>query len=236
MNRTDRLYAIREELRRSGVRGRTAEQLSAAFEVSVRTIKRDISALQQGGFPVWARLGRTGGYVVDAAVTLPPVNITATEAAALAAALASHRGQPFHRDGHAALTKILAVMDAGARRRADELARRIWVDDAESSDGTPRVRSAVEAALLERRVLLLRYRDQSGVTTSRHVDPQLLARTGGAWLLLAWCRLRDGLRWFRLDRIETASLTATTAREIDLATIGRPPESAKDLSSYTQPT
>ncbi|WP_066464972.1 helix-turn-helix transcriptional regulator [Sanguibacter suarezii] len=234
MNRTDRLYAIREELRRSGARGRTAEQLSDTFEVSARTIKRDISALQQGGFPVWARLGRTGGYVVDAGATLPPVNITATEAAALAAALASHSGQPFHRDGHAALTKILAVMDAGARSRADQLARRIWVDDDSSSDGTARVRSAIEAALGDRRVLLLRYRDGSGATTSRHVDPQLLARAHGTWYLIAWCRLREGVRWFRLDRIETASPTVATACEVELEEIGRPPERARDLSSYTQ--
>lgn len=234
MNRTDRLYAIREELRRSGARGQTAEQLSTTFEVSVRTIKRDISALQHGGFPVWARLGRVGGYVVDANATLPPVNITAMEAAALAAALASHRGQPFHADGHAALAKILAVMDTGARHRADELARRVWVDDDDSGDGTPRVRSAVEAALLDRRVLLLHYRDESGTGTRREVDPQLLARRRGAWYLIAWCRLREGVRWFRLDRIETASLTAATCRDVDMAEIGRPPDSAASLASYTR--
>ena len=234
MNRTDRLYAIREELRRSGDLGRTADQLSATFEVSVRTIKRDISALQQGGFPVWARLGRSGGYVVDANATLPPVNITATEAAALAAALASHRGQPFHSDGHAALAKVLAVMDAGARSRADQLARRIWVDAADSLDGSRHVQAAVEAALLQRRVLLLSYRDETGSTTRRQVDPQLLARTRGSWYLIAWCRLRDGVRWFRLDRIESASLTTIEASEIDPAEIGRPPESASDLSPYTR--
>lgn len=234
MNRTDRLYAIREDLRRSGDRGRTADQLSATFEVSVRTIKRDISALQQGGFPVWARLGRTGGYVVDAKATLPPVNVTAKEAAALAAALASHRGQPFHADGHAALTKILAVMDSGARSRADQLARRIWINDSGSPDGTSRVHSAVETSLLERRVLTLRYTDESGSTTSRQVDPQLLARTNGTWYLIAWCRLRDDVRWFRLDRIETATLTAIEAREVDPAQIGRPPDTASNLSPYTR--
>ena len=234
MNRTDRLYAIREELRRSGDRGRTAEQLSLSFEVSVRTIKRDISALQHGGFPVWARLGRSGGYVVDANATLPPLNVTAMEAAALAAALASHRGQPFHPDANTALTKILSVMDASTRTRADDLARRIWVDAADPSDGTPRVRAAVEAALVDRRVLHMRYRDQSGAATSRHVDPQLLARTRGTWHLLAWCRLREDVRWFRLDRIESATLTMTPAREVDLAEIGRPPESAVNLTAYTR--
>jgi predicted DNA-binding transcriptional regulator YafY len=53
MNGTDRLFAIREQLRGAGlVVGRTAEPLAEAFEVSVRTIKRDVSALQQAGCPV----------------------------------------------------------------------------------------------------------------------------------------------------------------------------------------
>src|SRR5690606_8617698 len=58
VNRTDRLFAIREELRGAGPAGRTAERLAEVFEVSVRTIKRDVAALQQAGFPVWARPGR----------------------------------------------------------------------------------------------------------------------------------------------------------------------------------
>ncbi|WP_245819526.1 HTH domain-containing protein [Rhodococcoides yunnanense] len=57
VNRSDRLYSVREELRRAGRSGRTAERLAEVFEVSVRTIKRDISALQQAGFPIWAQPG-----------------------------------------------------------------------------------------------------------------------------------------------------------------------------------
>lgn len=52
MNRTDRLYAIVEELRSAGAPGRTAERLARRFEVSTRTIKRDVSSLQQAGVPV----------------------------------------------------------------------------------------------------------------------------------------------------------------------------------------
>lgn len=66
MNRTDRLYALREELRRAGSVGRTADRLAETFEVSVRTVKRDISTLQHGGFPVWAQPGPGGGYAVTA--------------------------------------------------------------------------------------------------------------------------------------------------------------------------
>ena len=179
MNRTDRLYAIREDLRRSGPRGRTAEQLATAFEISVRTVKRDISALQQGGFPVWARTGRLGGYVVDSAATLPPVNFTAVEASALAAAIAAHRGQPFDMQARAALAKVLAVMDPQARRHADALTGRIWIDHGTVDAVDRRRRNAIERALQERRVVSLHYRDRHGARTTRRVDPQLLAFTAG---------------------------------------------------------
>ena len=62
MNRIDRLYALVEELRAAGPRGRTARQLAGRFEVSVRTIERDLSALGQAGVPLATKQGRTGGY------------------------------------------------------------------------------------------------------------------------------------------------------------------------------
>lgn len=62
VNRTERLHAVAEELRRAGRTGRTAGKLAQHFEVSTRTVKRDVAALQQGGLPVWAQPGPGGGY------------------------------------------------------------------------------------------------------------------------------------------------------------------------------
>ncbi|WP_166878826.1 YafY family protein [Salinibacterium sp. ZJ450] len=231
MNRIDRLYAMREELRRAGHTGRTAEQLAAVFEVSLRTVKRDISTLQQAGFPVWARLGRSGRYLVDESATLPPVTFTPTEAAALAAAVEAHRGQPFDGHGRAALTKILNVMEPPARDRTARLTRRIWTNEDGTPHGSKRVRTAVESALEQRRVLALRYRDANSEVTSRRVDPQLLAYTDGHWYLIAHCRLRQGVRWFRLDRIEHASATAELAVDLLLEEIGQPPQTARPVTS-----
>ena len=231
MNRTDRLYALREELRRAGPAGHTAARLAAELEVSVRTIKRDISALQQAGFPVWARPGPSGGYVVDASATLPPVNITAAEASALAAALAAHRGQPFARHGTAALTKILAVVDEPTRDRTRRLCERIWIDDGDQP-GPSGVLGAVEQALQERRVLALGYRDAQGAVTSRRVDPQLLAYLAGHWFLVAHCRLRDQVRWFRLDRVTRATLTTETATDIPVEDLGQPPPTARSVAPH----
>ncbi|MBM0259200.1 HTH domain-containing protein, partial [Micromonospora sp. 4G55] len=107
MNRTDRLYALVEELRAVSPRPRSARWLAGRFEVSTRTIERDISALQGSGVPIWAEPGRTGGYVVDRAHTLPPVNLTAVEAVAMAVALHRLGGTPFAGAGATALRKLL---------------------------------------------------------------------------------------------------------------------------------
>src|SRR5919106_1665866 len=103
MNRTDRLYAVVEELRAAGQRGHTARQLADRFEVSVRTIERDLSALGQAGVPLATRQGRTGGYTLDRSMSLPPLNFTAREAAAIAVALSGSEHVLFARDARSAL-------------------------------------------------------------------------------------------------------------------------------------
>ncbi len=86
VNRTDRVYAVVEELRAAGPRGVAARRLAERFEVSVRTIERDLDALRQAGVPLRGIQGRRGGYVVDPAMSLPPLNFTPGEAAAVAVA------------------------------------------------------------------------------------------------------------------------------------------------------
>ena len=137
------------------------------------------------------------------------MNFTAAEASALAAAIAAHRGQPFDRQARAALVKVLAVMDPQARRRADDLTERVWIDHSTTEAADPRRRTAIEHALQERKVLSLRYRDRHGAPSTRRVDPQLLAFTAGHWFLVARCHRREAIRWFRLDRIERATVTTS---------------------------
>jgi predicted DNA-binding transcriptional regulator YafY len=230
MKRIDRLYALREELRRAGPAGRTAERLAGMFEVSVRTIKRDISTLQHGGFPVWARPGPGGGYVVDASATLPPVNFTDAEVSGLAAAVAAHRGQPFDTHARAALVKALSVMDAHARECATALNNRVWIDHTDTP-GDARTRHTIEQALQEQRVLAVHYRDRHGRLTTRHIDPVLLARTQGHWYLVGHCRTRVAIRWLRLDRVSAAYLTTEPALNIPVEAVGSPPTTADAVAN-----
>jgi predicted DNA-binding transcriptional regulator YafY len=214
MNRTDRLYALVEELRAAAPGSRSAARLASRFEVSVRTIQRDLLALQEAGVPIWATPGPGGGYTIDPGHTLPPLNFTASEAAAIALAMARSGPMPFDGAARSALHKVAAAMSATGRSGAAELLARIHLlpDRREPSAGP--VVGAVEQALIEQRVLCLDYRDQHGQPTlARRVEPLGLVGAERDWYLVGWCRLRDTVRVFRLDRITTVELTGERSPE-----------------------
>ena len=86
VNRTDRLYALVEELRACAPRRRSARELALLYEVSGRTIERDMGALQQAGVPIYADAGRSGGYTADKSLALRQLNFSPAEAVAVAVA------------------------------------------------------------------------------------------------------------------------------------------------------
>ncbi|MEV0725622.1 WYL domain-containing protein [Micromonospora purpureochromogenes] len=228
MNRTDRLYALVEELRAVSPRPRSARWLAGRFEVSTRTIERDISALQGSGVPIWAEPGRTGGYVVDRAHTLPPVNLTAAEAVAMAVALHRLGGTPFAGAGATALRKLLAVLPAADAAEAHRLAGRVHLIG--EGPATP-VPAVVADAVSARRVLRLRYADGAGTASVREVEPLGYLGNSRHWYLLAWCRLRDGLRCFRTDRIlGVQALPEVVTRELRRDDLDIPQERVRVLS------
>lgn len=230
MNRTDRLHALSEELRRAGPRGRTSDRLAAWLEVSTRTVKRDVAALQQAGLPIWAQAGPGGGYVLDGHATLPPVNLTPGQAVAVAIALAASRDAPYAVDGRAALEKILDVMEPTARQRAEQLGARVWLrDGGRTSPIDAAVATAVEEGLADRRVLVLHYRDRAARPSHRRVEPHLLAHMDGHWYLVGWCSRRQAPRWFRFDRIHAAHVTDETVPHRDPALFGTPPIDAHSV-------
>ena len=239
VNRTDRLYALVEELRAVAPRPWSARQLARRYEVSMRTIERDILALQDAGVPVYAQTGRRGGYVIDKARTLPPVNFTAAEMVAITVSLAGAEGTPFAFAARSALRKVLAVAPAGQLAEAAQLMDRIRLIGTDrpvksgprpagaaepgaaaaeeaaaqpaSGQARPMVPLAIQEAITARHVLRLDYRDRHHEVTVREVEPVAFAGTRDHWYLLAWCRLREAARAFRVDRILAAVDTGEPA-------------------------
>ncbi len=198
MNRTDRLYALVEELRAVAPRPRSARWLALRFEVSARTIERDLSALQQSGVPIWAEPGRTGGYCLDPSHTLAPLGFTVEEALAVTISLGMLATSPFRDAATSALRKVVAVMDGASLGETAELASRIHLLDEGPTVQTP---AELAGALRTGQVLHIVYRDRSGTETSRDVEPMGYVGKGRDWYLIAWCRLRESLRAFKGDRI-----------------------------------
>jgi predicted DNA-binding transcriptional regulator YafY len=117
-----------------------------------------------------------------------------------------------------ALAKVVAVMSPRDRAAAEELAARIrFFEPREEDQGRVAVPLVLQRALAARRVLRIDYADSRGNTSSRVVEP--LGFLGGEhWYLVAWCRLRDATRGFRLDRIGVAEELDETVppRSIDI--------------------
>jgi predicted DNA-binding transcriptional regulator YafY len=206
MNRIDRLYAVVEELRAAGPRGRAARQLAAHFEVSVRTIERDLSALGQAGVPLATKQGRTGGYTLDRSMSLPQLNFTPREATAVAVALSGSENSVFARDARTALQKIVTAMPAGAVAEARSTAGkvRLLVRPALPPGPDATVTETIWRAVRDNDTLHIRYTDVGGLETERDVEPQLIVVGPRGTSLTAWCHLRGEDRAFRLDRITGA--------------------------------
>lgn len=210
MNRTDRLVAI--VLFLQGRRLVRAEDLASHFEVSLRTIYRDIAALGEAGVPISGEAGV--GYNLVKSYHLPPVLFTAEEAAALFVGgelVKRFADTSLHASADSALLKIRAILPADRQDELQRLERATVV--AGPQHPPPGIAHdtlrPVQQALVGRRVLRLVYRARSRTEdTVRAVEPMGTVFGGNAWYLVAWCRLRGEVRHFRLDRIRKLELTA----------------------------
>jgi predicted DNA-binding transcriptional regulator YafY len=232
MNRLERLYAISEELRRAAPRPLSASRLAERFEVSRRTIERDVAALRYGGLPLHTIDGPRGGVAL---ATTPPrtlLSLSPAELTALILAATNAGTMPFGYAASSAIGKLLDALPADTRVQVDDLRRRIRVVPLAARTGNARVRATVEDAVRTGNVLAITYRDRNGVVTRRHVDPVGFHGTPEHWSLVAWCHLRDGGRLFHLERIVRARLTRERAADHDYdEVLGWVPERGAPLTT-----
>lgn len=205
-----RLLRLVEELQG---RGRvTAAELAGRLGVSERTVRRDLTRLQDLDLVVEAWPGRTGGLSLAAGTLLPALRFTDDELLALVLALGRSAeaggGDTLERAAASALRRLDAVLSPETRARVMALSGAV-------SSGSPAPEYLVPApieyvirlaeAVHDTRRVQLSY-DSRGEVTRRQVDPYGLARIG-AWYLVGYCHLRQDQRTFRLDRMREVRLT-----------------------------
>ncbi len=208
MRRTARLFAIAEHLR-SRRTGTTAEALAERFGVTVRTIYRDLDALRDAELPVLAERGRGGGYALDRAYTLPPVNFNAREAALLVAVgswVTEMRVVPFTETIDAALDKVRAALGVAGQRELASHMKTLKFVGIPARASSPDVRRVLEQAWFEHRPMRIRYRDADGVPTERTVRVRSVVMERTETLVNCDDLDKGQARQFKLDRIERAAL------------------------------
>lgn len=183
-----------------------AEDLADHFEISVRTIYRDMVALGEAGIPIISEAGV--GYSLVKGYHLPPVMFTAEEASALSIGgkLVEHlTDASLRKEMESALLKIRSVLPRERQDYLDRLERSIAIVSHNAAT-TPRLSSQtltpIQRALAERRVLTMDYQGSNRQDlTKRQVESLGLIYYGDNWHLIAYCRLRQDVRDFRTDRI-----------------------------------
>src|SRR6185295_196478 len=165
MRRQARLFALADLLRarRTGI---TAEELAERFDVAVRTIYRDLETLRDAALPVNAERGRGGGYSLDRAYTLPPLNLTPREAALLVTLgrwATELRLLPFVDTLQRALDKIRGALSASAQRELLELVESLRFVGVPLLPIPEKLRGVLERAWFERAPIRIRYRSAEGV-------------------------------------------------------------------------
>jgi predicted DNA-binding transcriptional regulator YafY len=216
LSRSVRLLALLQTLR--GRRGPvTAGALARELGVSERTIYRDISDLVAQGAPIWGEAGV--GYVLRPGMFLPPLMLTEdeTEAVLLGLRYVEQRGDDvLWTASESARAKIVAMLSPERQAAVDVPA------SLPGPNGAPFPHNVVplavmRAAVRERMRLAIEYADGQAQLTERVIWPIQIGFTSHVRVVAAWCELRRAFRFFRSDRIHSATpLGCYPARRADL--------------------
>lgn len=204
MNRIDRLTATLIHLQSKKVV--TAQEIADRFEISLRTVYRDIRALEEAGVPLGAEAG-TGYFIMDG-YHLPPVMFSQEEANALVLGsklIEEQTDSSIKRHFNEAMFKIKSVLKNDEKDGLERLESQIRVASIprqESEDFPNNFLATIQNALIDQKVLSFKYfSNYTGDFNDRQVEPIGLTFYGNHWHLLAYCRLRKAPRDFRVDRL-----------------------------------
>ncbi|WP_430411760.1 helix-turn-helix transcriptional regulator [Kordia sp.] len=182
----------------------TATELSEKYDVSVRTIYRDIRKLEEAGVPVYTIEGR--GYSLTDTYTIAPVQFTEKQANALITAehiINQSKDVSFVNDFKEALTKIKSVFKTSIQEKSEILNEKIHVFNWKLEDTTSNVLSEIQLAITNFNLVEINYKKANDyIVSQRKIEPCAMYSTDNKWILIAWCYLRNELRAFRIDRIQ----------------------------------
>lgn len=182
----------------------TATELSEKFDVSVRTIYRDVKKLEDSGVPILTIEGK--GYSIMDGYTVEPVQFTEKEANALITAellINQSSDESFKADFKDALTKIKSVFKSSVQEKSELLQSKIHAYEEWSEYISSNILSEIQMAITNFNLVEIHYKkvtDKEALV--RMIEPIAIFTNQNRWMVIAWCHLREDYRAFRIDRIK----------------------------------
>ncbi|WP_067151459.1 helix-turn-helix transcriptional regulator [Pseudotamlana agarivorans] len=181
-------------------------QLSKEFKISKRTVYRDLLALEQANVPIVAIEGK--GYTLMNGYKIPPVMFTEPEANALIFAekmMSKTKDESLIKEFNNAISKVKAVLRNDEKIKADFLSNRTIIGKNWENKKTSNYLSIIQSALTNFNVLKIAYKKETDIQPIiRSIEPFAIYHSFSEdWIVVAWCRLRNEFRNFRIDRIKT---------------------------------
>lgn len=204
----DRIIAILIQLQSKKIV--KAQELADRFQVSLRTIYRDIRTLEQAGVPLYGEAGL--GYSLVEGYRLPPVMFTRAEATSFIAAeklMQKFTDEQLRRDYDSALFKLKAVLNAEEKERVEQLAHRVFVRPGRLSEPSkaPNALAEILKNIARKTKVELLYEAVNAAPVSRLIEPVGIFHDNHHWYILGFCYLRNDYRQFRTDRIHNITGT-----------------------------
>ena len=190
----------------------SAQELAKMFEVSTRTIYRDIEAISMAGIPVLATSGSGGGIEIMKDYKVDKKIFSTDDLSALLMGLSNISGMVRGSEVANALAKVKSFIPSEKAKSIELKASQIYID-LTPWEGNASVKNALEIikkALQENRLLIFTYIDGHGTKTSRTVEPYQLVFKSRAWYVQTFCRLKNDYRLFRLSRMSDLKILEET--------------------------
>lgn len=181
----------------------TARELSERFEVSIRTVYRDLEALQQAGIPVVCLPGKGGGYSLMDNYKVDRRLLSFDDMVAILTALKGANAAVQSPLMESTIDKIRSLIPRDKSSEASLHLEQLVIDYLPWGNGKrqqERLR-LVHHAINANRLVKLIYRNLRGEVGARIVEPMTLLFKGYSWYLSGYCRTREDYRLFRLSRI-----------------------------------
>lgn len=209
MPRLDRLTSMLIQLQSKRIV--KAQELADRFQISLRTVYRDMRALEEAGVPILSEAGV--GYSLMKEFNLPPIHFSDEETLAFLTAeklVEKLTDEQTKQAYQAALFKIKSILGQNEKEKLDIINSKITVLKNAYLPDTPPTDVTIQQllqAMHAKRILEISYTKANSMeSVHREVEPVGIYAQGAAWYLIAFCKLREDYRNFRVDRIQTLQI------------------------------